>query len=203
MNYPPGSSTLVRFPGQRRPGFLDRPEWTPLLFWLGGCSAGAVARVPSFVAPCAPFLTPLVPCAVPDVVLLARFAAPDGARFPTSARLWGASWAWRARWWSELPLATPSELQARPQVQTPSRLKESECLATTDLFWLRTFTHFRLPSLLPQSMAPNIASQLLIWIDQAMLRQAAPMARLVWMPVRRHRFLLKPCLLAVLDPSKS
>ena len=47
---------------------------------------------------------------VPGAVRFARFAVPDGALFPTSARLWTASWAWRAPRWFELLLAIPSEL---------------------------------------------------------------------------------------------
>src|SRR6478735_2408978 len=60
---------------------------------------------------------------VPGAVRFARFAVPDGALFPTSARLWAASWAWRAPWWSGLPPVTPSELQAWSQVQTPPRIQ--------------------------------------------------------------------------------
>ncbi len=63
-----------------------------------------------------------VRCGVLGAVLFARFAAPDGALSQTSARLRAASWAWRVWWWSGLQRVTPSELQARLQVQTQPRI---------------------------------------------------------------------------------
>ena len=69
-----------------------------LLFLLGG---GAVARVPSLVASCAPLLTPL--CAS-RASFLTSFRSPASPFLtPLRARLraypWAASWAWRVWWW--------------------------------------------------------------------------------------------------------
>jgi hypothetical protein len=63
------------------------------------------------------------PCAVPDVVRRARSAVPDVAPYQTSASQWTA---WRAWCWSGLQQGTPSELRARPQVQTQPRIRKEK-----------------------------------------------------------------------------
>jgi len=56
--------------------------------------------------------------AVPDVVLRVPFAVPAAAPCQTLAPPWTA---WRAWCWSGLQRVTPSELQARPQLQMRPR----------------------------------------------------------------------------------
>ena len=63
------------------------------------------------------------PSAVPDVVLRAPSVVPDAAPYQTSASQWTA---WRAWCWSGLQQGTPSELQARPQVQTQPRIQKEQ-----------------------------------------------------------------------------
>jgi hypothetical protein len=62
-------------------------------------------------------------CAVPDVVLCAPCVVPDAAPYQSSASQWTA---WRAWCWSGLQQVTPSELQARPQVQTQPRIQKEQ-----------------------------------------------------------------------------
>jgi hypothetical protein len=63
------------------------------------------------------------PSVVPDVVLRAQSVVPDAAPYQTSASQWTA---WRAWCWSGLQQVTPSELQARPQVQTQPRIQKEQ-----------------------------------------------------------------------------
>ena len=88
--------------------------------WWGCCRGRPVARRVLCVALGAALC---VRCGVPDAVLFARFAAPDGAPSQTSARLRVASWAWRVPWWSGLPPLTSPKLRARPQGQTQPRIQ--------------------------------------------------------------------------------
>jgi hypothetical protein len=64
-----------------------------------------------------------VPCVVPVVVPLARFAVPDAAPCQTSRYPWAVSLAWRASWWFGLQPVTPSELQTKRQVQMQPRIQ--------------------------------------------------------------------------------
>ena len=61
---------------------------------------------------------------VVDVVLCAPCVVPDAVPYQTSAFQWTA---WRA-WWaaSGLQPVSPSELQARPQVQTQPRIQKEQ-----------------------------------------------------------------------------
>ena len=92
-----------------------------LLFLLGGRRrARPVARRVLCAVPRAALRAP---CAVPDVVLRAPCVVPDAAPYQTSASQWTA---WRAWCWSGLQQVTPSELQARPQVQTQPRIQKEQ-----------------------------------------------------------------------------
>src|SRR6267142_4994590 len=66
------------------------------------------------------------PCVVPDVVLCAPCVVPDAVPYQTSASQWTAWRAWWAACWSGLQHVTPSELQARPQVQTQPRIQKEQ-----------------------------------------------------------------------------
>ena len=91
-----------------------------LLFLLGG----TVGRHVALRALCAaPRVALCARCAVPDVVLCAPCVVPDAAPYQTSASQWTA---WRAWCWSGLQQVTPSELQARPQVQTQPRIQKEQ-----------------------------------------------------------------------------
>ena len=98
-----------------------QPRGNGLLFLLGG----TVARVTSlFRALCASLRAVLhARCVVPDVVLRAPCVVPDAVPYQTSASQWRA---WRAWWWSGLQQVIPSELQARPQVQTQPRIQKKQ-----------------------------------------------------------------------------
>ena len=63
------------------------------------------------------------PCGVPDVFLCAPCVVPDAAPYQTSASQWTALRAWCL---SGLQQVTPSELQARPQVQTQPRIQKEQ-----------------------------------------------------------------------------
>ena len=66
------------------------------------------------------------PCVVPDVVLCAPCVVPDAVPYQTSASQWTAWRAWWAACWSGLQHVTPSELQARPQVQPQQRIQKAQ-----------------------------------------------------------------------------
>jgi hypothetical protein len=63
------------------------------------------------------------PCGVPDVFLCAPCVVPDAAPYQTSASQWTALRAWCL---SGRQQVTPSELQARPQVQTQPRIQKKQ-----------------------------------------------------------------------------
>ena len=82
-------------------------------------------RRAALLAPCVvPDVVLRAPCVVPDVVLRAPRVVPDAVPCQTSASQWKA---WRA-WWatSGRQHLTPSELQARPQVQTQPRIQKEQ-----------------------------------------------------------------------------
>ena len=64
-----------------------------------------------------------VPCVVPVVVPLARFAVPDAAPCRTSRYPGAVSLAWRVWGWFGLQPSIPSELPTKRQVQMPLRIQ--------------------------------------------------------------------------------
>ncbi|MGY3584122.1 hypothetical protein ACVIF9_002799 [Bradyrhizobium sp. USDA 4350] len=115
-----------------------QPKRNGLLCWLGG--RGAVARVPSLLASRAPLLTPL--CASRAAFLRplrrsCRRSVPDFAVSVAATRGGGSS--------GGLGFSRRDRQHRRRSDKSKcSRVsKESECAATTDLFRLRTFTHFQ------------------------------------------------------------
>ena len=144
-----------------------------LLFLLGG--GGAVARVPSLVASCAPLLTPL--CAS-RASFLTPFCTPRSPFLtPLGTRLRRICGRRRRRGGRRgglgFRLGHRQNRRRSDQSKHSRASKESECAATADLFRLRTFTHFSLPVCCPRSMSPNVES-LAIDLDQ----RAARMPRL-------------------------
>ena len=123
-----------------------------LLFLLGG--GGAVARVPSLLASCAPLLTPL--CASRSS-FLTPFSAPRSPFLtPLGTRLRGIRGRRRGRGGRRggLGFSLRHRQNCQRSESKNSRVsKESECAATTDLFRLRTFTHFQAPGFQPWSMS--------------------------------------------------
>ena len=145
-----------------------------LLFLLGGgCGGrGAVARVPSLVSSCAPLLTPL--CAS-RASFLTPFCTPRSPFLtPLGTRLRRICGRRRRRGGRRgglgFSLGHRQKRRRSDQSKYGRASKESERAATTDLFRLRTFTHFQAPGLLPhQSMSLTSRAQLLIWINFAAL----------------------------------
>jgi hypothetical protein len=149
-----------------------------LLFLLGRGAGGAVACVPSLIASGAPLLTPL--CAS-RASFLSPFRSPASPFLsPLGARLCRVCRRSRRRSGGRgggLGFSLRHRQKRRRGDQSKYRRasKESERAATTDLFRLRTFTHFHAPGLLPcQSMSFHL-ERLVIDLDQLGLAfQATP-----------------------------
>jgi len=131
-----------------------------LLLLLGGGGGGAVARVPSFVASCAPLLTPLgAPCAS----FLTAFCSPASPVLPPLCtglrRICG-----RRRGRGRRRCGLGFRLRHRENYRRSNKTKrsgvskESEYISTADLLWLQTFIHFCTPVCDPRSMSPNVES---------------------------------------------
>ena len=129
-------------------GWLDR-HTTFSLRWY--------RRAALRVALCAPCGVPDVvlhaPCVVPDAVLRGPRVVPDAVPYQTSASQWKA---WRA-WWaaSGRQHLTPSELQARLQVQTQLRIQKEQERFDDRPASIPNVHPYQAPCLLPSCTSPK------------------------------------------------
>jgi hypothetical protein len=140
------------------------------LFFLLGGGGGGSGAVPSLVASCAPLLTPF--CAsrasflTPFCTPRSPFLTPLGTRLRRICGRRRRRGGCRGGLGFSLGHRQKRRRSDQPKYSRAS--KECERAATTDLFRLRTFTHFQAPGLLPhQSMSLTSAAYLLIWINLA------------------------------------
>ena len=152
-------------PALRRAGCHCWRRMNGLLFCSVG--GGAVARVPSLVASCAPLLTPL--CAS-RASFLSSFRSPASPFLtPLCARLRRICGRRRGRGGRRGGLGFRLRHRQNCRRSDNSKCsrvsKNSESVATTDLFRLRTFIHFLAPGFLPRDMS-LIVESLVIDLDQ-------------------------------------
>ena len=111
-------------------------------------------------------------CVVPDAVLRGPRVVPDAVPYQTSASQWKA---WRGAASGRQHL-TPSELQARLQVQTQLRIQKSKSASTTDQLRIPNVHPYQAPfaALLHVAQIARVA----IDLNQAGRRQQIHHARL-------------------------